>query len=185
MNSTLEQWLPVVGYEGFYEISDQGRVKSLSRWRALGAGGFVQEERIMKLCLGGPKRCYWYVGLRRLGVKRRRVRVHRLVLEAFVGLCPKGTEACHNDGDPTNNRLENLRWDSRAANAKDRETHGTAAKGERIGNAKLSDTQAAEIRLRYRRTAYHDSNAVSLAIEYGVSKYTILGIAKGETYAHV
>ena len=50
--------------------------------------------------------------------------VHRVVLEAFVGPCPEGHEACHNNGNPSDNRLENLRWDTKSANALDRVRDG-------------------------------------------------------------
>jgi hypothetical protein len=52
--------------------------------------------------------------------------VHRLVLELFVGLCPLGWEACHNDGVRTNNSVTNLRWDTPASNQADRVQHGTS-----------------------------------------------------------
>lgn len=55
----------------------------------------------------------------------RTKRVHTLVLEAFAGLCPDGLEACHNDGNPSNNRLENLRWDTHRNNERDKIRHGT------------------------------------------------------------
>ncbi len=51
--------------------------------------------------------------------------VHRLVLEAFVSLCPEGMVACHNDGDTTNNNLSNLRWDTSSGNHQDKWKHGT------------------------------------------------------------
>ncbi|WP_082971209.1 HNH endonuclease signature motif containing protein [Mycobacterium sp. 852002-51971_SCH5477799-a] len=51
-------------------------------------------------------------------------RVHRLVLEAFVGPAPSGTFGCHLDGDPANNRLNNLRWDTQANNLRDVVSHG-------------------------------------------------------------
>jgi hypothetical protein len=47
-----------------------------------------------------------------------------LVLEAFVGPCPDGLEACHWDDDPTNNRLSNLRWDTSIANKRDMARNG-------------------------------------------------------------
>src|SRR6185312_7030300 len=64
---------------------------------------------------------------------------HRLVLEAFVGPCPDGMECCHNDGNPANNRVENLRWDTTSANQLDREAHGTSNRGEQQGRSKLKD----------------------------------------------
>lgn len=72
--------------------------------------------------------------------------IHRLVLEAFVGPCPPGMEGCHNNGIRDDNRLENLRWDTSLANAKDRELHGTLARGERSGNARLTIEQVRVIR---------------------------------------
>ena len=50
------------------------------------------------------------------GPRRKRTLLHRVVLETFVGPCPDGMEGGHYDGDPGNNRLENLRWDTRRVN---------------------------------------------------------------------
>jgi hypothetical protein len=57
--------------------------------------------------------------------RRRVVTVHKLVLGAFVGPRPVDQECCHGDGDYTNNRLENLRWDTDEANIRDQVRHGT------------------------------------------------------------
>ena len=51
--------------------------------------------------------------------------VHVLVLKAFIGPCPDGTECCHNDGNPANNAISNLRWDTRSGNIFDAVRHGT------------------------------------------------------------
>jgi hypothetical protein len=68
-------------------------------------------------------------------------------LEAFVGPCPVGMEACHDpDPDPANNTRSNLRWDTPKANATDRHRHGRTARGERQGNAKLADAEVECIR---------------------------------------
>jgi len=75
--------------------------------------------------------------------------IHRLVLEVFIGACPKGKEACHNDSNIVNNSLENLRWDTPKNNHKDaikRGTHSGLLKGEKAGGAKLTDKQVTEIR---------------------------------------
>ncbi|AWN04235.1 HNH endonuclease [Gordonia phage Sour] len=71
-------------------------------------------------------RGYHYVGMYR-GGSVVRARVHRLVLEAFVGPCPEGQQACHADDDKTNNELTNLRWDSPSANAADMRRNGRNA----------------------------------------------------------
>jgi HNH endonuclease/Homeodomain-like domain len=70
--------------------------------------------------------------------------VHRLVLETFVGPCPDGLLTCHNDGDPTNNRVNNLRWDTPKANAADRVSHGNTWAGGRNGS-KLSKSQRQKV----------------------------------------
>ena len=59
------------------------------------------------------------------GVRKHTKLIHRLVLAAFVGPCPPGLVCCHNDGDPTNNHVDNLRWDTYAANEADKVRHGT------------------------------------------------------------
>ncbi|MBC8726059.1 hypothetical protein F6X37_32345 [Paraburkholderia sp. 31.1] len=117
-----EIWKPVVGYEGYYEVSDQGRVRSLSRVviRANGTR-LTMHGRVLALPL--TQRGYPSVVLSVDGAKYPRV-VHQLVLEAFVGPRPAGAEGCHGDGDPTNNAASNLRWDSHSANMHDRVAHG-------------------------------------------------------------
>lgn len=124
MNPTQERWLPVVGWEGLYEVSDHGRVRSARRTIRFKDGrSRTYEPQLRKQT---PQAAYGHmcVGLKRNG-DRRTVRVHRLVLEAFVGPCPEGMEGCHNDGDASNNALPNLRWDTSSANKQDMIRHGT------------------------------------------------------------
>lgn len=119
-----ERWLPVGGWEGFYAVSDAGRVKSLPR-TVRGPGGHPRrvKERILKASVDENGRCH--VALARDG-DTRTYRVHRLVLMAFIGPPDPGEEACHNDGSPSNNALSNLRWDSHAGNMADKNLHGTS-----------------------------------------------------------
>lgn len=116
----VERWLPVVGFEGSYEVSDHGRVRGLDR---IGAAGQRVAGRVLTPTPnshGYPAVTLYGNGLRRVG------KVHRLVLEAFVGPCPDGMEACHGpDRDQTNNRLSNLRWGTSSENNFDRVRHGT------------------------------------------------------------
>ena len=77
--------------------------------------------------------------------------VHVLVLTVFIGPCPEGMEGCHEDGDFTNNRVDNLRWDTHQENQRDMVRHGTTnfMPGENHPNAKLTEEQVREIRRMY------------------------------------
>ena len=125
-DAIAEEWRPVVGYEGRYEVSSLGRVKSLPRCvgRKDGSGQFLK-GRLMVLTPHASKSPYPTVALCKNGVQRQHT-VHRLVLEAFVGPCPPGMEACHNDGNHADSSLANLRWDTHLENHRDSVEHGTA-----------------------------------------------------------
>ena len=127
-----EQWLPVVGYEGKYEVSDHGRVRSIERKARL-LHRHTKEEifrrvpgRIIKLHMGITKQGKTKHMNARLSDERGTLNwaVHRLVLTAFRGPCPPGLQGCHYDDDPYNNRLENLRWDTQSANELDKVRNG-------------------------------------------------------------
>lgn len=115
-------WRPVVGYEGIYDVSIDGRVRSRARRYETRPGVFANRSARM-LQPQWTTDGYLIAFLSRDGSKRE-LRVHRLVLEAFVGPCPEGMEGCHNDGDKTNNHVSNLRWDTRSANTHDKVRHG-------------------------------------------------------------
>lgn len=104
--------------------------------------------------------------------------VHRLVLETFVGPCPVGQEGCHINGDPFDNRLVNLRWDTHVGNMNDRNSHGTAPKGSRHPRAKLSEAQVREIRTSSLRN-------VDLAGIYGMSVSAIRQARMGLKWRHI
>lgn len=72
--------------------------------------------------------------------------VHRLVLLAFVGPCPDGMEGCHDDNDPRNNCVSNLRWDTMERNQQDRVKHGTHNRGSNSTRAKLNEAAVRRIR---------------------------------------
>lgn len=118
---TQEIWKPVIGYEGFYEVSNKGRVRSLDREITQAGKGGTQFTRRFKgkeiksaPQVGG----YLKTRLSKYG-KRANPLVHRVVLEAFVGPCPEGMETRHLDSDPTNNCLENLVWGTVEENRRD------------------------------------------------------------------
>lgn len=114
-----ENWRPVSGYEGAYEVSDQGRVRSLDR---IARDGKRLRGRVLRpfVMPTGHVRAV----LVKDGV-RRTLKVHRLVLQAFVGPAPEGTEALHRDGNAGNNTLSNLRWGTKSENSRDQIAHGT------------------------------------------------------------
>lgn len=113
----------MVGYEGWYEVSNHGRVRSLPREVIYTDGR--RARRRGKLISAGPNHSgHLQLRLYRGGDKRT-IRVHVLVLEAFVGPRTEGMVACHNDGNPSNNLVANLRWDTMAANMADKKRHGT------------------------------------------------------------
>ena len=118
-----EIWKPVVGYEGHYEVSNLGRVRSLDRV-VIRSNGRRHRNRGRVLSQVLNEHGYPTTSLSRSG-KSRRSLTHRLVLTAFVGPCPPDMEGCHNDGNPANPNLTNLRWDTKINNAADRKRHGT------------------------------------------------------------
>lgn len=119
-----EEWRPVPGFEGKYEVSDHGRVKSLDRLYTDSLGR-TYARRGRMLALRSEKKTGYKVCDLTVGSGHKTSRVHRLVLAAFVGPCPDGMLACHNNGDPSDNRLANLRWDTQSENMYDKRKHGT------------------------------------------------------------
>lgn len=117
-----EHWLPIDGYEGYYEVSNQGRVKSLARLNSLGRR--VNEKILKPMLMGRPK--YEAVALHRDGIRDVR-KVHHLVLETFVGDCPDGQMGLHDNDIPTDNHLENLSWGTGSQNQYDSVRNGRHA----------------------------------------------------------
>lgn len=117
-----EEWLPVVEFEGYYEVSNFGRIRSLPRQVMRGTAPVMTRPRIMKPT--PDKGGYLTVSLYG-DMGRRSRRVHRIVLEAFIGKRPNGMETRHKDGNQRNNHLENLEWCTKSTNTKDQVRHGT------------------------------------------------------------
>lgn len=118
LHETDEQWRPVVGYEGYYEVSDHGRVRGVNRTvKARNGFTYRLRGRVLRAAPHGP---YGHLSVHlRMNRCGRTCAVHRLVLCAFVGLPPDGMECCHNNGVASDNRLTNLRWDTSSANSYD------------------------------------------------------------------
>jgi hypothetical protein len=184
----MELWRGIPGFD-LYEVSNEGRVRSLLRiherqnprypgytQRVKSGGrilrGWVKSQR------GYPTAVL--IALRRDG-QTFIERVHRIVLLAFVGPCPHGMEGCHNDGDPKNNHLSNLRWDTHISNVQDciqhqRKKNPPLHYGEAHPRAKLTEAAVKEIRTTPYR---HGLNRV-LGQKFGVTGTTIGRVRKGE-----
>ncbi|MFV8266502.1 NUMOD4 motif-containing HNH endonuclease [Mycolicibacterium peregrinum] len=120
MDATQEQWRPVIGFEGLYEVSDQGRVRSLGQF-ARGSHGSQRFVRGRVLRPAPSKTGHLTVALGRGGGTKL---VHALVAEAFIGPRPAGMDVCHGNGVPSDNRVDNLRYGTRSENHFDRVAHG-------------------------------------------------------------
>ena len=143
-----ELWLPVVGFEGLYEVSNLARVKSLDRYVRHPRGGskFIKGQLLIPSGCGWKRR-YRFITLRREGIKKA-FYVHRLVLEAFVGPCPEGMEALHGPAGYEDCSLSNLSWGTKKANMLDKHRDGTTLHGSRNHQAKLTTEQVLDIRDR-------------------------------------
>ena len=160
----MEQWRDVVGFEGLYQVSDLGNVRNART-------GHIKKPHL-NVRLNRPQICLSKFD------KVTTIYPHKLVMEAFVGKRPEGMECCHADGNPWNNELSNLRWDSRTNNSQDKFKHGTQKMGEKHPMSKLTVEKVLAIR--------QDSRLHRIiAVEYGVCQPTISQIKSRKYWVHV
>lgn len=171
-----EIWRDVPGWEGFYAVSNLGRIKRLAGSPRCNA------DRVLKLKQN--TRGYLTYAPVRSGVKQTNVVVHRVVLHAFVGPPPIGKEtANHINGIKTDNRLENLEWVTHAQNIKhayDNGLHGIY-KGSAASAALLSDSQVTQILKMSASGMRHRQISEAL----GIGFRSIADIVAGKTYTNV
>lgn len=168
-----EEWRDIAGYEGLYQVSNLGQVKSLRYSKA----------RILKPHLndsGYPRVGLVRPGRAALSKRLRHFCIHRLVARAFHAekRNPLHNEVAHLDGSRTNARADNLQWVSKVENRSHRKLHGTEICGERHGNSKL--TEAA---VRHIRSA--NATRSDLASIYGVTPWAIDEVLKRRNWKHV
>lgn len=180
-----EEWSAVVGFPA-YRVSSLGRLRSIVRRRGARAGinGGILFGWKHRSIAGGKVSCI-SASLRK-DEKAHERRMHHLVLEAFVGPRPDGMEGCHNDGNPENNAVGNLRWDTHAANMADQAVHGTKSNppihlGENHPKTKLTEEDVKAIRAAPRVRGMK----TKLANIYGVAQITITRIINREVWRHV
>jgi hypothetical protein len=168
----METWKAIPGYEGRYEVSDIGRVRSLDRYVECEGpikGKYLSKKKGRVLRPGPSNFGHLSVVLGRNNTQF----VHKLVLLAFVGPAPDKHECCHNNGDPADNRLENLRWGTRSENNTDAVVHHN--------RGKLSESDIQDIR----RSLAVEGRGIGrkLASKYGVHETTISAIKVRRHYA--
>jgi hypothetical protein len=172
-----EVWADVPGYEGFYRVSNTGRVarcKQLLPCLVLeGKRVHIRELKPIARYAGRLS-----VALCLPGEKPKWHQIHRLVLMAFVGPCPEGMECRHLDGDHLHNHLDNLKWGTRTENMRDKRIHGTQTEGEQSPRAKLTEDDVRAIRSS-------KATGRDLAAHYGVSQVAICFIKNRKTWKHV
>jgi hypothetical protein len=184
--SPKEVWQPVPGYEGYCEASSFGRVRSLPRDVRFVRDGAARVRRIngkvLSQTVDRGRHAYGRLQVKLVGPAGPKTHlVHRVVAAAFFGPCPSGHEVAHNDGNPKNNRVENLRYATPAENTRDKFRHGTVLSGELVGNSKL--TTQAVLAIRSRRASGERVSDLSSA--FGVSEAQVSRICSGTRWAGV
>lgn len=168
------EWRAVPSFPA-YRVSRGGLVASCldSRGRTT--------DRWLPLRPSRVKDNYLMVHLSAHGSTARRYVAH-LVLEAFVGPRPDGAQCCHHpDPTPSNNRLENLRWDSFRANVKDRMELDRVPKGEGHHATTITGSDVRAIRA----LSADGIKGAELARRFGVTARVVYSVLRGETWSHV
>lgn len=178
-----EVWKPVSGWADLYEVSNLGRVKVLRRAKACrnrwGATVQTRPTRIMKPTISAFG--HYFVNLHCDGKVKRRS-VHRLVCEAFHGACPPDKQHCaHWDGNPANNRADNLRWATVKENSDDTRRHGNLRTGEASNLSRLTGNKVLEIRKR----AAAGECLRQIAGEIGFTREGVAAIVARKTWKHL
>lgn len=155
-----ETWNPVKRYP-YYEVSSHGRIRNKLTAKVLKP---ITDR-------SGHLYVFLYEAGRRRGTKQW---VHRIVLEAFKGVAPKGQEARHLNGNPADNNIRNLAWGDRLEQREDDRRNGVS----RVNGRTLTESEVKSVR------ASSKSNR-ALATEYGVSHTTIRKARKGIRYSNV
>jgi hypothetical protein len=179
-----EVWKPVTGFEGLYEVSDHGRVRSIDRVETIARKRFGKIDTHSRARTGKlvslirKRRGYLGITLWKEGKPYFRV-VHRLVLEAFIGPRPSaGHVGRHLNGNPAYNFVANLAWGTHADNVDDSIKHETWTHGEKHGMAKLTEDKIRTIRMSSKTQR-------QLAKDFGVSQGTIWQIKHRNYWKHV
>ena len=180
-----EEWRPVVGYEGLYEVSSFGQVRSVDRvvtinYREGQPGGKMRRYKSRIKKQSQDPRGYTYVHLSKNN-KAKNGYVHSLVAEAFIGPRPEGMHVCHGPAGPGCPAIWNVSYGTPEDNHKDRVRDGTDVKGENHFMARLSED---DVRKIFAAKGGEKSGS-QIAKEYGLTKGAVYNIWNGRAWTHV
>ena len=178
--SETEEWRPVVGFEGMYEVSSFGRVKSLNRMVPNPGNGIRNHPVSGRIIAPWKKSKYPTVHLSRDGVITFTY-VHHLVAEAFLGPRQANMQVAHNDGVPRNCSVWNLRYDTQSGNEADKLRHGTHNRGDKSHYAKLTWDQVSEIRMMAKSGVYQ----TKIGAMFGVRNTTVWHIVHNKSWKEI
>jgi hypothetical protein len=174
-------WLPVVGYEGLYEVSNDGQVKSIDRIVI-----YPDEKqprkfkgKLLKQCLNVNKK-YYGVRLSKQG-KTKLWLTHQLVAIAFLGKKPKGHLVCHGSRGSLCNEVTNLSYGTPKQNAADQLRDGTKCYGEKCSWSKLTESDVLEIKNLYTKGV----QGKDLAMKFSISRSRVCDIVKGRGWNYL
>ena len=175
--TAVEIWKAIPGYDGVYEASTLGRIRTIDRMvRGVYGSMQIKKGRIRKPSVAWTG--YHNVTFWKDGKSIRAEMVHRVVLRTFVGPPAPGQDADHINFDRSDNRLENLRWLTRKENINHSDRAGRRKLGDRHPNSKLSCESVREIRIR--RANGETQKEVGAA--FGVHQWTISAIETGKSW---
>lgn len=174
-----EEWREIPGSDGFYEVSSLGRARSWRKKSGRRANIRAEQPKILSSACDADG--YHRFVFLASGI-RKTVKVHRMILLAFIGPPLDADEqGCHLDGNVDNNRLENLAWGTAKTNAQHRRLHGTNAEGARAGLSKLTDNIVRELR----QETLGRGSIAHLARRYGVNWTTVKNVLGRKTWGNV
>lgn len=168
-----EVWRSVVGFEKLYVVSSHGRVAALHGAHGEPAFHILKPGTITSR---GTLNCV----LTKNGARFNR-RMHRLVLDAFVGPCPAGFMGLHKNDIGSDNRCENLYWGTHADNMRDRAVNRRTARGVRTASSKLTDERVRALREEHAAGV----SAGQLAKRVKLSKSAVCRLINRQTWGHV
>lgn len=176
-DSAIEEWRDIPDYEGLYQISNHGRFRGMPRNDAI-------NRRLPERYIQPNKRTdgYYTIHLWR-GGKRQQKKMHVLVMLVFVGQRPEGAHINHIDGNPSNNRLDNLEYCSPSDNTLHGFRIGThvPARGEKHGRSRYTNDMVREMRVLYKGGA----SSGEIAKKFNVSRSGVYRVVMYDTWKHL